>query len=256
MKYTSPLLAILLMVALPHAASAAELTVSHADVVKADKDLLKTVTALRALAAKGNKKNIGKVEAFFAPDVKVFWRSLDPFQPWTVAQEGVDGNFLDAMAGVMIEQGEYQEGQPAPDYRIDAMRKLAELIPEDGTFGTLKEAPGAVCAPAAYKVDRKAALAFAKKFELDAYSLRFFAEDVLFADKPGSGKGTMVPANTLVMFDYDPKAPDGWGRYETAGGVKGYMKDRDDTLVLSQQHVCFAKVKGKYLISAIFGYGL
>jgi hypothetical protein len=34
------------------------------------------------------------------------------------------------------------------------------------------------------------------------------------------------------------------------------MQDRDDTLGLAQHHVCFARVKGKYRISAIFGYGL
>ena len=54
----------------------------------------------------------------------------------------------------------------------------------------------------------------------------------------------------------DPKAPAGWERYESAGGVKGYMKGRDDALNLSLNHVCFAKVKGKYRITAVFGYGL
>lgn len=255
MKYTSPLLAILLLAALPRAGTAAEITVSRADVVQPDADLLKTVGELRTLAAKGTTKNIAKIEAFFAPKVKAFTRSLDPFQPWNPI-DAVTGNYLDGVAAVMVEQGEFEAGTPVPDYRLDAMKQIAALISEDATYGTLPEAPGAICAPAAYKVDRKAALAFAKKFELDAYSLRFFPGDVLFAERPKSRTGKVVPANTLIMFDYDPKAPKGWGYYETSGGIKGYMKDRDDTLGLSQHHVCFAKVKGKYRISAIFGYGL
>lgn len=255
MNYTSPLVALLLLAVIPRAIGAAEIMVSRADVVEPDADLAKTVAELRSLAAKGAKKNIGKVEAFFAPDVKVFQRSLDPFQPWNQVAD-LKGKYLDGVAAAMVEQGEFAEGVEAPDYRLDAMKQLAALISESATYGTLPEAPGTICAPAAYKVDRKAALAFAKTFELDAYGLRFFAEDVLFADKPKSKKGTMVPPNTLIMFDYDPKAPEGWGLYETAGGAKGYMKDRDDTLGLAQHHVCFARVKGKYLISAIFGYGL
>lgn len=255
MNHISPLLAIQLLAALPLAATAGEITVSRADVVQPDAELLKTVTELRALSAKGAKKNIRKVEAFFAPDVTVFRRSLDPFQPWTRGDD-IRGKYLAGVADVMVEQGEPPEGGKAIDYRLDAMKQLAALIPDDATYGTLPEAPGTICAPAAYKVDRKAALAFANTFELDAYSLRFFARDVVFADKPGSKKGIPVPVNTLIMFDYDPKAPEGWGHYETAGGIKGYMKDRDDTLGLAQHHVCFAKVKGKYLISAVFGYGL
>jgi hypothetical protein len=255
MKYTAPCLAILLLAALPHVASAAELTVSRADVIQPDAELRATVAELRALAAKGAKKNIRKVEAFFAPKVKAFTRSLDPFQPWHPIDD-LTGKYLGGVADVMVEQGEFETGTPVPDYRLEAMKQIASLISEGATYGALPEAPGAICAPAAYKVDRKAAVAFAKKFELDAYSLRFFPDDVVFAKKPKSAAGSTVPANTLIMFDHDPKAPEGWGYYETSGGVKGYMQDRDDSLGLSQHHVCFARLNGKYRITAIFGYGL
>lgn len=257
MRYIVRLLVFILAIGAPAASHAADLVVTDADVVQPDAELQAVVTKLRAFAATGKKSNIRDVEAYFSRNLSVFQRSLDPFQPWNITQEGVDVHFLDAMAGVMIEQGEYQDGQPAPDHRLDAMRKLAELIPEGGTFGTLKEAPGAICAPAAYDVDRKAALAFAKKFELDAYSLRFYGEDVTLVKRIGStAAGTFVPARTLMMFDSRPGTPEGWGYYETSGGIKGYMKDRDDALGLAQNHVCFSKVKGKYRISAIFGYGL
>lgn len=255
MKYALQRLAILLLATLPHAAAAGELTVSRADAIQPDADLLKTMVEIRTLAAKGSKKNLRKIEALFAPEVKAFTRGLDPFQPWNPVDD-LTGNYLHGVANVMVEQGEIEAGMPVPDYRLEAMKQVAALVGEGATFGALPEAPGAICAPAAYKVDRKAALAFAKHFELDAYSLRFFAEDVLLADKPRGKRGEIVPANTLMMFDYDPGTPEGWGLYETAGGAKGYLKDRDDTLGLAQHHVCFAKVKGKYRITAIFGYGL
>ena len=255
MKSALPLLAVLLPVCLAWAGNAAELEVSRADAVRPDPELAATVSELGSLAAKGGGKNIAKVEAFFAPKVKVFTRSLDPFQPWNPV-EGLTGNYLSGVADVMVEQGEIEAGLPVPDYRLEAMKRIASLIGDGATFGTLPEMPGAVCAPAAYKVDRKAALAFARKFELDAYSLRFHPDDVFLADRPRGKRGTLVPPNTLMMFDHDPRAPEGWGLYETAGGVKGYMEDRDDTLGLAQNHVCFAKVKGRYRITAVFGYGL
>jgi len=251
-NYTLPLLAMLLV---PGIASAAELHVSHAGVVEPDAELRATVAELSALATKARARDIRKVEAFFAPDVKSFVRSLDPFQPWKQVDD-ISGEYLAGVANIMVEQGELAAGMPVPDYRLEAMKMIAALIADGNVFGTLDDAPGAVCAPAAYKVDRMAALAFAKTFELDAYSLRFYGADVLLAEKPKAEKGRVVPANSLIMFDYRPDLPEGWGYYETAGGVKGYMADREDTLGLSQNHVCFAKVKGKYRISAVFGYGL
>ena len=255
MKYTLPLLALLCLSCLPQAGAAAELTVSRTDVIAPDSALRATALAVRDRAAPARKKNIGPVEEFFAPKVKVFTRSLDPFQPWNRLDD-LGGKYLAGAADVMVEQGELEAGMPVPDYRIEAMRQIAALIGEEPIFGALPDAPGEACVPAAYEVDRKAALTFARKFELDAYSLRFFAGDVFLADRPESRRGHSVPANTLVMFDYDPKAPEGWGYYETAGGLKGYMKDRDDKLGLAQNHVCFAKVKGKYRITSVFGYGL
>ncbi|RYE54525.1 MAG: hypothetical protein EOP18_07345, partial [Rhizobiaceae bacterium] len=233
MNYTLPLLAMLLA---PGIAPAAELHVSHAGVVKPDAELRATVTALSDLAARGRVKDIGKVEAFFAPDVKSFTRSLDPFQPWTRVDD-ISGHYLTGVADTMVEQGELAAGMPVPDYRLEAMKMIASLVGEGTVFGTLDDAPGAICAPAAYRVDRKAALAFAKKFELDAYSLRFFDADVVLAEKPKAKKGKAVPAGSLLMFDYRADLPEGWGYYETAGGVKGYMADREDTLGLSQNHV-------------------
>jgi hypothetical protein len=157
----------------------------------------------------------------------------------------------------MVEQGDLEEGVPTPDYRPDAMKVIVGQIGSGEPFGTLKEVPGAVCAPAEYAVDRKAALAFAKKFELDAYSLRFYAKGIALVPRPLSAAvRARIPPYTLMMFDYDPTVPGRWGRYETSDGTSGYMEDRDDTLNLAQHHVCFAKVRGRYKIVALFGYGL
>jgi len=243
------------MLVVPCPSPAAELHVSRADVLEPDADFLRTADEIAALSAKARKQDIGKVEAFFAPRVKAFVRTLDPFEPWKRVDD-LTADHLGGVADTMVEQGEMAAGMPVPDYRLEAMKMIAEMLGKGAVYGKLAEVPGAICAPAAYKVDRNAALAFAKKFELDAYSLRFYGEDVVFAEKPKSKKGRVVPADTLIMFDYQPDLPDGWGYYETAGGVKGYMADREDTLGLSQNHVCLEKVKGKYRITAVFGYGL
>lgn len=234
---------------------AADLTVTDADVMTPDAELQATVAAFRAVTATGKKSNIRKAEAFFAPKVKTFQRSLDPFQPWNPT-DALTGKYLQGVADVMVEQGEMAAGMPVPDYRLVAMEQMAAML-KGSTFGSLPEVPGAVCAPAAYKVDRKAALAFAKRFELNAYSLQFFGKDIVLDKRPGSAAaGRLVSARTLMMFDYHPDMPEGWSFYETAGGIKGYMKNGPEARGLSQNHICFSKVKGKYRISAVFGYGL
>lgn len=255
MKYVLPLFSLFLAAVLPDTSFAAESTVTYANVVKPSLDLRKTIAKLRGLAAAGSKVNIKRVEAYFAPRTSTFTRGLDPFQPWKRGKT-LTHDFLEGAANAMVEQGEFEAGLTVPDYRLSAMKLISSLTPEDATFGSLPEAPGAVCSPAAYRVDRHAALAFAKRFDLDAYSLRFFAGKVFLANAPGSRHGKFVAANTLIVFDYVPGVPKGWSHAETAGGAKGYMEDRNDMLELSQSHVCFAKVKGNYRITAIFGYGL
>jgi len=239
----------------PSLAHPASLMVTDGDTVQPDPELRATVAALRAVAATGKKANIKKVEGFFAPKVKTFQRSLDPFQPWN-STSVLTGKYLGGVADVMVEQGELAAGMSVPDYRVVAMEQMAAML-KDATFGSLPEVPGAVCAPAAYKVDRKTALAFAKRFELDAYSLQFFGEDIVLDERPGSAAAEIsVPPRTLMMSDYHPEAPEGWSFYETVEGIKGYMKNGPEAFGLSQNHICFSKVKGKYRISAVFGYGL
>ena len=245
----------LALLAVPANAEANELIVGFRDVVKPDAELQALVEQIKSLNVTSKKLDYKAIDAVFAPRVKTFRKSLDPFQPWTKSAD-IRSDYLKGAADIMVEQGEPEEGAAVPDYRPAAMHVIAEQVSRGEPFGRLKEMPGAICAAAAYEVDRKAALAFAKKFELDAYSLRFYATHITLLARPGSPAVIdFVPPYALMMFDHDPTAPEGWGRYETSEGVKGYMRDRDDTLGLSQNHVCFGKIKSKYRITALFGYG-
>lgn len=253
MRVRFKLLLVGLAALIPLQVSAKELTARQVDIVEPDAELAGTVAELRSLVA-GGEANIAKLERFFAGRVKTFQRGLDPFQPWK-SSEVLETGYLQGMADMMIEQGAPEVSAPQPDYRIEAAKLLAAMLDTKVRFGTLDKAPGEICAPAAYKVNRKAALAFAGKFDVDAYSLRFYDAKVILSHAPNSVSGKAVPRNTLMVFDYDPKAPEGWGRYVTAGGVAGYMQDRDDGLGLAQNHVCFGKVEGRYRITTLFGYG-
>jgi hypothetical protein len=255
MKRIPALLIALLSATFAQVSHAGEIRATYGDVVAPDPDLRKVLRDLRRVAAAGSERDIAKVEAYFAVGTKTFSRGLDPFEPWRPGPK-LTSNYLEGVANVMVEQGEFAAGLPVPDYRLTAMTLIASLISDDATFGALPEFPGATCAPAVYKVDRKEVRAFARRFDLDAHSLYFFPDEIFLAKAPGGKRGERVPANTLMISNYDPGTPDGWTRAETAGGVKGYFKDRENSLGLSQSHVCFAKVKGRYRITGILGYGL
>jgi hypothetical protein len=246
----------LAFLAAPANADTNELIVGFEDVVKPDANLQAFVGHVRSLNVSSRNLDYRAIDALFAPRVKTFRKSLDPFQPWSKSAV-IRSDYLKGAADIMVEQGELEEGAPVPDYRPDAMKMIVEQLSRGEPFGTIKEMPGAVCTPAVYTVDRKAALAFAGKYRLDAYSLRFYSTGAMLLARPRSPAVTAhVPPYALMMFDHDPTAPEGWGRYETSDGIKGYMPDRDDTLGLAQHHVCFGKIKGKYRITALFGYGL
>ena len=221
-------------------------------VVKPDAELQAFVARLMRLEPKDGKA----VDVLFAKRVRTFRRSFDPFQPWNRTAD-IGSDYLKGAADLMVEQSELEEDKPAQDYRPDALKQIIQQVSSGRPYGVLKEVPGAVCAPAEYEVDRKAALAFAKKFELDAYSLRFFEEQKFLYARPNlkSELVAMVPAYTLMVFDYDPKARDSWALYQSSGGKKGYLMQDTSVLGLAQHHVCFGKVKGEYRIVALFGYG-
>jgi hypothetical protein len=237
-------------------AQAQGLAVRFRNTVEADSALKAFVGRLVSL---GSAKAIDDkaVAALFAPRVKAFTRGLDPFKPW-ISIEDISGNYLGGAANIMVEQGEIPEGGALPDYRPEALKIIVEQVTRGDPFGTLNELPGAICAPAAYKVDRKAALRFAGKYRLDAYSLRFFAQPMgLYQQQNIKGELLgMVPPYTLMMFDYDPVAKEPWALYEASTGIKGYLREEPPALGLAQHHVCFGKFKGKYRIVGLFGYGL
>lgn len=237
----------------PAVVAADGLTVRFHDVVKPDAELEAFVARLKTLDPKDGRT----VNTLFAKRVKTFRRSLDPFQPWNRTAD-IDSDYLKGAADLMVEQGEPEEGKPTPNYRPDALKQIVQQVSSGQPFGILTEMPGAVCAPAEYEVNRKAASAFAKKFELDAYSLRFFSEEKFLYARPNlkSDLVAAVPPYTMMMFAYDPKARNPWALYESSGGEKGYLMEDMPVLGLSQHHVCFGRVKGAYRIVALFGYGL
>lgn len=247
----------LALATMPGWAGAEGLAVAFRDVVEPDAGLQAFVRQLKSLAVTADKPDYEKADALFAPRVKTFQKSLDPFQPWTRSDD-ITSHYLGGAANVIVEQGDLEEGAPVPDYRPDALKMIIEQVSKGEPFGTMRQAPGAVCAPADYKVDRKSAMKFARKYELDAYSLRFFAGAVTLHEKPDENSRVLetVPPYTLMMFDYDPKAKQPWSLYEASGGMKGYLKEDRPVLGLAQHHVCFGKVKGRYRIVALFGYGL
>lgn len=249
------LLAICAWTAFSAVATADEkLVVGFKNTVQADAELDAFVADLRRAIMSAKAPDYTVLDTFFAPRVDVFQRGLDPLQPWKPA-EPITQSPLTRLADILVEQEPLPEGQPVPDYRDDALRVVLGIIGPKAPFGSMKEVPGAVCTPAEYDFDRRAALAFARKFELDTYSLRFFDQIVYLLAAPGAKKGNYISANELVMFNHDPLAPPGWSRYETADGISGYTGERDDMHVLAQNHLCFAKVKGEYRITAVFGYG-
>jgi hypothetical protein len=241
----------------PNVAAGDPLTVRFHDVVQPDGKLEAFVAHLKQLDPQTTALRHKAVNALFAERVKTFRRSLDPFQPWSRTAD-ISSDYLKAAADLIVEQGEPEEGKPTPDYRPDALKQIIQQVSDGQPFGVLKEVPGAICAPAEYTLDRKAARTFAKKFELDAYSLRFFSQEKFLYARPNlkSDLVATVPPYTLMVFAYDPKAREPWSLYESSGGEKGYVTDDKPVLGLSQHHVCFGKVKGEYRIVALFGYGL
>jgi hypothetical protein len=236
-------------------AHAQAITVGFRHVVEPDAELQKFVEKLKSMAVKN--PDYSRIDALFAPRVKTFRKSLDPFQPWTRTDD-LTADYLRGAADIMVEQAELPETGPAPDYRPDALGTIVAQVSKGDPFGALKEMPGAVCSPADYKVDRKGATKFAGKYRLDAYSLRFFGDETVLWKRPNDDSRIVarVPPYTLMMFDFDPSAREPWAFYEVSDGRKGYLKEQQPMLGLAQNHVCFGKVKGRYRIVALFGYGL
>lgn len=245
----------------PLAASEGDMIVRYGDVVEPDAGLSAFLTELRANIARG-EKGIRAVEKAFAPKVLTFQRSLDPLAPWN-ATEPISKDVLDEIADIIVEQAEMVDVNgnsvaEATDYRPEAVEIIGAMIAPGKPLGTLKEMPGAICAPAAWSFDRAAAAAFVKTHESSGSSLQFFESPVDFLKKARTGamvKST-VPAYTLMLWDFEKDLPMDWNHYYAVNGADGYMRNRDDHQGLSQMHVCFSRIGGKYRISGIFGYGL
>ena len=242
---------------LSSASAADDISISRRGVVEPDAELKAFVGQFEAAitAKKPDYKKIGKM---FAPKVTTFQRSLDPLQPWNKT-EPLTGDYLDGIIDIIVEQAPLPDDQPQPDYRPDALAMMAMML-DAGPLGEVKELPGAVCAPAQWSYDAAKVKAFAKKSDTGVSGMRFYKEDTpLFAKpKKGAKQAAMLPAYTLVAWDSPMDEPDNWMRVVSASGLEGHIADTDSNegTYLSQMHVCFGKVSGKYKITGIFGYGL
>lgn len=242
-------------------AAAIDLRVRYGDVIEPDAELSAFLTELRANIARG-EKGVRAVEKSFAPEVRTFQRGREPMERW-IATQTISRDFLASIAEIIVERAEMVDanGDPVPedaDYSPEALKLIGEMIAPGAPLGTMKEMPGAICSPAAWSFDKNAAAAFLKQHKSTSLSLIFFDHEVEFLARPAKGADvkSIVPAFTLMLWEFEKDLPMEWNHYYALGGADGYMQNRDDSLGLSQMHVCFSKIGGKYGISGIFGYGL
>lgn len=237
-------------------ATANELVVSRSQPATPDAALSSFVTSFRA-AITAKKPDYRKINAMFAPKVAAFSRSLDPLQPW-FKSNAITADYLNEIIDVIVEQGPLQDGVAAPDYRTDALSMMAGMIGDGTNFGKIKEVPGALCAPAAWSYDVKAMKKFAASNDDQVSSLRFFSAPKAMLAKPKVSAKSVgeLPAYVPLSFIYEKTTPENWGKFVSADGLTGFLKDDTEQLGFSQMHVCFGKVSGKYKVTGIFGYGL
>ncbi len=250
------ILALALVIGSVGAAAANELTITYGNTVKPDAKLQEFVDAFRGEIT-ANVPDYKKINAMFAPQVKAFSRSLDPTAPW-FKMKPIVSDYLDGIIDVIVEQAPLPDDAKQPDYRPDALSMMADIL-ASGPMGKIKDIPGAVCAPAAWSYDVAAAKKFAESQESEVSGLRFYGTNKTLLSKPKASAGAagIVPAQVPLIFAYEKDSPEGWGHYQAANGVAGYMKDdAAKELHVSQMHVCFGKVSGKYKVTGIFGYGL
>jgi hypothetical protein len=253
----SGILALSLVLGGVGAAGADELVINYGNTVKPDAALKAFVGQFQAAIA-AKKPDYKKINGMFAPKVKAFSRSLDPLQPWNKS-DTLTSKYIDGIIDIIVEQAPLADNAPQPDYRLDALAMMAHML-ASGTLGSMKEIPGSVCAPAEWSYDTAKVAAFLKAADDSANSVRFYPDETPLFAKPKKAAKQIgaVPANSLVSPNSPVIEPDGWMKLTSAGGLSGYAHDDDTRTVhyLSQMHVCFGKVSGKYKVTGIFGYGL
>jgi hypothetical protein len=237
-------------------ATANELIVSRSQPATPDAALSAFITSFRA-AITAKKPDYKKINAMFAPKVTAFTRSLDPLQPW-FKSNSITADYLNEIVDVIVEQGPPQDGVATPDYRTDALSLMAGMIGAGSNLGKIEEVPGSLCAPAAWSYNVKAMKKFAASNNDQVSSLRFFSTPKAMLAKPKVSAKSVgeLPAYVPLSFIYEKTTPENWGKFVSANGLTGFLKDDTEQLGFSQMHICFGKVSGKYKVTSIFGYGL
>lgn len=247
------------------AAQAAPLTGGFVDVVQPDQDLTEFLRTLVETAQAGigtQSRAYAVLDGMIAESVQGFSRGLDPLEKWRkVDTSDPDrGTGVDLLTDSMVEMAELPaDATEIPDYRQDFLQLLVSLVGNpDEPLGTMPEMGGAVCSPARYGFDTKAAQKFAEANDTDGGGIQMYATAVELREQPDAATPVVseLPAWTLLISDYDADGPDSWSKVATSDGTTGWMQDRDDYLRLSQQHLCFDKVDGAYKIVGFYTYGL
>lgn len=246
-------------------ATASPLVASYANPVEPTPELTAFLQSLVASAQEGigsQSRAYAVLDDMIAPNVRGFQRGLDPFEPWSEIDltDPDRGSGLDLLTAWMVEQGDIVDGATdLPDYRQDFLELLVRIIADPNEpLGLMPGMGDAVCSPAQYDVDADEALAFAQAQDTDGYGIYIFPRLLDLYENPTSIKPAIarVSPRTLLTSIYEADQPDGWIKVVASDGTTGWAEDRGDYEGLSQQHLCFGEVDGKYMITAFFSYGL
>jgi hypothetical protein len=94
----------------------------------------------------------------------------------------------------------------------------------------MPEMGNAICSPARYEFNAKAAAQFAAAHNTDAYGLYLFPTELQLRAKPEPGIPIIatIPSHTLIATDYQDNQPETWTKVITSDGTSGWIEDHGD----------------------------
>lgn len=257
--------ALLLAGLMPAVAGASPLVAEYADPVQSTPELTAFLRTVVAAAGEGigiRTEAYSVLDDMIAPKIRGFTRGLDPFEPWAEIDldEPDRGSGVELLTSWMVEQGDIVVGaSDLPDYRQDLLELLVRLIADpDEPLGRMPGMGEAVCSPARYGFNSDDALAFAQAHDADGSAIRFYPRELSLRESPDIDTPTLAvaaPRTLLVSVDAVDQG-EGWLKVVMSDGTTGWTEDQGDYRRLSQQHLCFAEVDGRYMITGFYSYGL
>lgn len=135
---------------------------------------------------------------------------------------------------------------------------------EPGTIGKSATAGGALCSPAEPIFDRDKALAIATAADVPPGNLWILSEKTEFREKPDLAAPVIetLPAGTIVPFiegavetSAAEEGDDDWYSVALPSGKIGYAAN-DASLAFQAISVCYGKVEGSWLVTAVVVPGI